>query len=135
MGHCPVLSRFLKRRPSPVQLLFQVFCIKKALHKSLQRSRLGPELLLYIYIYISIFYIIYIYDMHDIYIYMCMYMICMIYIYIYDICIQPSKLALALSNCQSFSQRKTVFFLTCIGRLLSRQNCLKNICVKSKKLL
>ena len=70
-----------------------------------------------------------------IYIYMYMYMICMIYIYIYDICIQPSKLALALSNCQSFSQRKTVFFLTCISRLLSRQNCLKNICVKSKKLL
>ena len=135
MGHCPVLSKFLKRRPSPVQLLFQVFCIKKALHKSLQRSRLGPEFLLYIYIYISIFYIIYVYDMHDIYIYVYVYDMHDIYIYIYDICIQPSKLALALSNCQSFSQRKTVFFLTCIGRLLSRQNCLKNICVKSKKLL
>ena len=138
MGHCPVLSKFLKRRPSPVQSLFQVFCIKKfciKIYKGLDQGLNCYYISIFIYLY-SIY--IYIYDMHDIYMYI--YMICMIYIYTYIyiyiyIHTQPSKLALALSNCRSFSQRKTVFFLMCIGRLLPRQNCLKNICVKSKKLL
>ena len=49
--------------------------------------------------------------------------------------IQPSKFALALGNCEGFCQRRSVFLLMCIDKLLLRQNCLNNIYVKTRKLV
>ena len=38
-------------------------------------------------------------------------------------------------NCEGFCQRKSVFLLMCIGKLVLRQNCLNNIYVKTRKLV
>ena len=42
---------------------------------------------------------------------------------------QPSKLALALGNCQGFCRRKSIFSLICVGKLLLRRNGLNNMLI------